>query len=84
MKKSIIIIGLLISFSLFLFGCQKQEPVVQQLNCTQMGYIPVSDANSLVNITNKLVDLSNICFANLNLTPLKHVNYWSEENISQP
>jgi hypothetical protein len=81
--KKLLIIGLLICFSLFLYGCGKETPIpVQQLDCTQMGYIPVSDANNLVNLTNKLVDITNYCFANQNLTPLSHIKYWPEVNKS--
>jgi hypothetical protein len=82
--KKVLIIGLLFCFSLFLFGCSKQTPIpVQQVNCSAMGYVPISDANTLVNLTNKLVDITNFCFASQNLTPLKHINYWPEVNKSK-
>jgi hypothetical protein len=81
--KKILIIGLLFCFSLFLFGCTEEKQIpVQQVNCSAMGYVPVNDANTLVNLTNKLVDITNYCFANQNLTPLNHINYWPEVNKS--
>ena len=81
--KKIIFIGILISLSLFLYGCGQPKVItVQQLNCTQMGYVPIEDANALVNLTNKLVDITNFCFAGQNLTPLSHISYWTEMNKS--
>jgi len=77
--KKILIIGLLICFCLFLFGCSTFKPAtIPQADCTKMGYVPVADANALVNLTNKLVDITNYCFANQNLTPLAHLKYWAD------
>lgn len=76
--KKILIIGLIICFSLFLFACTKTKlPPSEQLNCTQAGYVSIEDANALVNLTNKLVDITNYCFAGQNLTSLGHIKYWS-------
>jgi len=77
--KKILIIGALLILGLFLSGCSKPSPIpVQQVNCTAMGYVPVNQANALVNLTNKLVDITNYCFANQNLTPLSHINFWPD------
>jgi len=81
--KKIFIIYLLIIFSLFLFGCQKKPPEITSQTCLGMGYIAPQDANVLINLTNKLVDITNYCFANQNITPLSHLKYWPDlkENI---
>jgi PBP1b-binding outer membrane lipoprotein LpoB len=73
MKKIIIFIILL---SFFLFGCSQQKNIKN--NCESMGYVPVADVNTLVNLTNKLIDIANYCFADQNITPLNHLNYYTD------
>jgi len=79
--KKIHIIGLLICFSLLLYGCSKPKPIpVEQVNCTAMGYIEPAEINKLVNLTNKLVEITNYCFKDQNVTPLSYIRYWPELN----
>jgi hypothetical protein len=80
--KKIYIIGLLICLSLFLYGCGKPDIIPVQKSCEAQGYITPAQANSLVNLTNKLVEITNYCFKDQNVTPLTYIGYWPELNKS--
>jgi thioredoxin-related protein len=74
MKK---ILFLILVVLLFVSGCKKEE-VQQPTSCEQQGYIKVEDANKVVDVTNKLVDLVNLCLAEKNVTGLKYLDYWKK------
>lgn len=81
MKKLIILMILLLLTGCSYFQKAPVQQIVVQPNCTDMGFIPVEDANKLVDLTNRLVDISNVCFLQQNLTPLPKLAYWKDTRI---
>ena len=73
MKKHILFVFLL--SVLFLFGCTKTVEY-QELKCEEMGYVPVDSVNKIINVTNQLVDITNLCFLEKNITPLNYLDYF--------
>jgi hypothetical protein len=47
--------------------------------CKNHGYIQTSEVNYLINATNRLIDITNICMKEQNVTPLNHIIYYKEE-----
>jgi len=76
MKK--IIIFLMIVFLLIFVGCKTKEDTTidAKTYCVAQGYVPIDDANKVVDVTNKLVDLVNLCLAEKNVTGLQYLDYW--------
>lgn len=79
MKKKYIILTLLLLLIL-LTSCNTTPPIIEQkpYNCSEHGYISYETANQLINITNKLIELNNICISGTNLTKLQYIGYFSE------
>lgn len=65
-------IGCLILLILLVFSSQGNV-MVPPLSCEQQGYVPVDTANQLVGIANQVINLTNICFSNQNLTALPYI-----------
>jgi len=74
MMKNIFLLIIVVS-SIFLFGCSKTVEY-RNCDCENMGYVSVDTANKVVNVTNQLVDIANICFAEKNITPLVYLQYF--------
>ena len=66
---------IIVTIVFLVVACTPQKPMirVEDINCTAMGYVPVRDVNTIINVTNKLVDISNMCTANSNVTPLPYL-----------
>lgn len=81
MKKIILILGII--SLLLVSGCQLAPPVISkpQLDynqCGQHGYVSNHDVNGLINISNRLIIINNICTQNSNLTPIPNIEYLPE------
>lgn len=80
MKKIILLLVFLLFTSCTYFNKENAQPVIkQECNCSNMGYVPIEDANKLIDLTNKLVDVANVCFSDKNLTPLPKLAYWEDK-----
>jgi len=81
MKKLLFLIGII--SLLLIAGCRVTPPVIQKqqfdyTECGQNGYVANKDVNDLINISNRLVKIANLCTQNSNLTPLPEFNYLPE------
>lgn len=47
--------------------------------CMNNGYVNMQIANNVINVTNRLVDIVNICMQGQNVTPLNHMIFFSEK-----
>ena len=45
----------------------------------KVNFVAKSDVNGLINLTNKLVNLTNNCYASYNVTPLSYISYYNED-----
>jgi hypothetical protein len=78
MKKYIII--LIIVAMILSTSCNMTPPIIEQkpYNCSEHRYISYETANQLINITNRLITINNICISGTNLTKLSYIGYFSE------
>ena len=56
--------GLLLGLSLiFVSGCTPAPPETIDYDtvCVQMGYVPREEANKVIDLTNDLIDVTNMC-----------------------
>lgn len=79
MKKFLIILTII---SLVLItACSGKPPIIkqQEYNCSANGYVSFKDVNELINISNRLITINNICTQNSNLTPIPYIAYLQEK-----
>jgi hypothetical protein len=76
MRKIIIILTIL--SLVLLTSCTPTIIKQQNFNCSANGYVSYHDVNELINISNRLITVNNICTQNLNLTPIPYISYLEE------
>ena len=85
MKKTISVMMLLLF--LILTACSSLYPQkspmvrVEDVNCSAMGYVPVEEANQLINITNRLITVVNVCVkqSNSSMEALPYFGYFESK-----
>jgi hypothetical protein len=80
MKKIYIFLAVLL---LILPGCSIFKPDkspmirVEDVNCSAMGYVPAEEVDRVIDLTNKLIDVTNVCLAGSNFSSLPHIKKYS-------
>jgi len=79
MKKFLII--LVIFLLIAITACSRSPPIIkqEQYNCSANGYVSYHDVNELINISNRLIVINNLCTQNSNLTPIPYIAYLQEK-----
>jgi|WetSurMetagenome_2_1015567.scaffolds.fasta_scaffold488444_1 hypothetical protein len=80
MRKIIIILTIL--SLVLLTACTPAIIKQQNFNCSANGYISYHEVNQLINISNRLITINNICMQSSmqssNLTPIPYIAYLPE------
>lgn len=73
--KWFIVLGIIILMLLTACTQQQKQPDFNSSQCSAYGYVYYTEVNKLINLTNSLIVVDNICFQAVNKTPVPQLGY---------